>query len=380
VTARLLSLLLATTALGVGRSHAALEPVEGSFHVRPGASIQPALDAAAAHPTVKLVKVHAGTYRPDTRRQALIWFNHRHDGVRLEAVGRVTLTAANPGLSDPKSSAHPAVVNHVVYFGDGLGTNTVLDGFHITGANHFVTQEGTDELEPNRVLEKGRFFYCDGGGIKVFGRSFPTIRNCDVSGNFANPCGAGVSIEHNGAWDRAKGDAVVLLNCVFRDNRAEMTGAAVDVLPGSSARLVNCLFTGNVANLGPDTITAPGDGDPFTNSGALTVFHDSRAIVERCTFTGNRNGADDMGSQSRYLDCIFWKNDKPGGLPGPRYDLDLYDRAEVKGCFFSGRVVCAPGSVSPRDNRFDAPDPEFDAEYVPRHPAYAKAGYRPVKR
>lgn len=359
-------------------AHAEIELRDGAFHVSPGDSIQAALDRAASHRSVKTVRVHAGTYRPDTRRIALVWLNAGHDGIRLEAVGDVTLTAANPEISDRQARSHPAVVNHVVYFGDGITTNTVLKGFRITGANGFVTREGADTVEPNRSLKKGLFFFADGGGIKIFGRSFPTVTDCAIEDNFSNPCGAGVSVEHNGRWNRASDEAAVFANCVFRNNRAEMTGAAFDVLAGSSVRLVNCLFTGNVANLGPDTITPPGAGDPFTNSGALTVFQDSRAIVERCTFTGNRNGVDDMSNQSRYLRCLFWKNDKAGGLPGERYDLDLYDRAEVKGCAFGGKVTCAPGSVSPEENRFRAPDPKFDDTFAPRAGGYENVGFRPA--
>ena len=50
----------------------------------------------------------------------MVWFNARHDGIILEAVGEVTLTAANPEIADKRSETHPAVVNHVVYFGDGI--------------------------------------------------------------------------------------------------------------------------------------------------------------------------------------------------------------------------------------------------------------------
>src|SRR5260370_42014442 len=65
------------------------------YHVFPGGSIQEALDEAARNPTNKVIKVHAGTYRPQARGQALVWFNRSHDGIRLEAVGEVTLTATN---------------------------------------------------------------------------------------------------------------------------------------------------------------------------------------------------------------------------------------------------------------------------------------------
>jgi len=363
---------------GAGVASAAIELRDGAFHVSPGDGIQAALDQAAAHPKVRRVVVHEGIYRPDSRRFALVWFHAKHDGISLEARGKVTLTAANPEISDPKSGSHPAVVNHVVYFGDGIGTNTVLRGFRLTGANGFITTNGVDQAEPARSLAKGLFFLADGGGIKIFGRSFPTIRECVIEDNYSNPCAGGVSVEHGGRVNWARDEAAVFLDCEFRDNRAMVTGAALDVLPGSSARIINCLFTGNVANLGPDTITPKGAGEPFTNSGALTVFHDARAVVERCTFTGNRNGADDHGNRSRYLDCIFWKNDQPGGLPGERYDLDLYDRAEVSGCFFGGRVVSAPGGVSRGRNRLEAPSPEFDGRFVPQARGYEAVGYRPV--
>ena len=72
----------------------AVLPVDGAitlskdgYHVFPGDNIQDALQQAAENKTNKVVKVHAGEYRPNSRRQALIWFNKTHDGVRLEAEG-----------------------------------------------------------------------------------------------------------------------------------------------------------------------------------------------------------------------------------------------------------------------------------------------------
>src|SRR5262245_6176651 len=121
-----LRLVLASTILPVrsfarqnGASATFREAADG-FHVYPGGSIQKALDAAAGDPARKRVVVHAGTYRPEAPGQALIWFNARHDGVLLEAEGEAVLTAANPAVSDPRAHSHPAIVNHVVYFGDGI--------------------------------------------------------------------------------------------------------------------------------------------------------------------------------------------------------------------------------------------------------------------
>src|SRR5436305_13850829 len=70
-----------------------LDSAARAYRVHPGGSIQAALEAAAKDRTNKIVYVHAGTYRPPSHGQALIWFNERHDGITLEAVGQVVLTA-----------------------------------------------------------------------------------------------------------------------------------------------------------------------------------------------------------------------------------------------------------------------------------------------
>ena len=349
---------------------------EDGYHVFPGENIQDAVEAAARNLTNKTVKVHAGEYRPNSKRQALVWFHHKHDGVRLEAVGRVTLTAANAELSDPKSHSHPAVVNHVIYFGDGISTNTMLKGFRITGANNFVTRAATRQIEPNEELSKTLFFYNDGGGIKIFGRSYPTIIGVEVSDNYTSPCGAGISIEHGGQTQ----EFVLLQNCVFRNNRTQVTGAAVDLLPpGSAARIVNCLFVGNISNMGADVVAKSSGEKPFTNSGVLTIFPNSRAVVENCTFTANRNAVDDMANATVYRNSIFWKNDRDRGLGGTkRYEVEIKDRARADGCFFGGGIIDPNGCISKTNNTLDnAASPVFDDDYIPRMSEFGNAGYRP---
>src|SRR2546422_5349174 len=155
-----------------------------AYHVYPGDNIQDALQQAAESKTNKIVKVHAGEYHPNGKRQALIWFNKMHDGIRLEAEDSVTLTAANPQLTVPSEPGFPAVVNHVVYFGDGISSNTVLKGFRIHGANNFVTRKLTRQMEPDLTIPKNLFFFADGGAIKIFGRSYPTIQNLEVVDNY----------------------------------------------------------------------------------------------------------------------------------------------------------------------------------------------------
>lgn len=349
---------------------------EDGYHVRPGENIQDAINLAADNLTNKVVKVHAGVYRPVAMRQAMIWFNRKHDGVKVIAMGDVTLTAANPKLSRPSSRSFPAVVNHVVYFGDGISSNTLLKGFRITGANGYVTDKLLKLIEPDESIPKNMFFFTDGGGIKVFGRSYPTIEDVEVVDNFTSPCGAGVSVQHqghNGRW-------VIFRNCVFRKNRTQVTGAAVDLLEGSAAKLINCLFVGNVSNTGVDVVAQRSGEAPFKNNGVVTIFYNSKALVQSCTFTGNRNGVDDMAGQSEFYDSIFYKNDRDGGMvPAERFELDLAKGGKVERCFINGEILDPVGAVDSFKNKMNCPDPMFNDQYEPTNPEFRQAGYRRVK-
>ena len=363
---------------------ASLEPLEsGPIHVRPGDNIQEALELAARNPRQKRIVVHAGVYRPQRPGQAMIWFNERHDGITLEAEGEVVLTAANPALADKSAPSFPAIVNHVVYFGDGISRKTVLSGFKITGANGFVTnsEEPVSIQAPieGRNLEKAKFFYTDGGGIKIFGRSYPRIENVEVYDNFTSPCGAGVSVEHRGHIDGSRLQTVLLRDCVFRNNRCPISGAAVDLLHGSGAEIVNCLFVDNLSN-GPmdQRAETPGKWKPQHGSGALTLFPESQVIVRRCTFTGNRNAVDDSNQDNRYEDSIFWMNNAAGGWPtGSRYELDLASGVGVSGCFIGGDMDDLRAVIDKDQNVVGCSDPRFDERYVPQAQEFEGVGYRP---
>jgi hypothetical protein len=350
----------------------------GAYHVHPKGRIQDALEAAAADPVNKKVYVHAGTYRPAGKAQALIWFNARHDGITLEAIGDVILTAANPDVADKAAPSYPAVVNHVVYFGDGVSRKTVFRGFKVTGANNFTTGSGEKSPIESDDIRKTVFFYTDGGGIKVYARSYPTIENVEIYDNYTSPCGGGVSVEHLGQPQ----DSVLFRNCIFRGNRTQTTGSALDLLHGSAATVENCLFVGNVANMGVDVVglLTGGEFHPEHGSGAITVFADSKLTLSRSTLTGNWSGVDDAGRGSSYVDTIFWKNTIGGGIsPGKRYELDIEDGAGVRGSFIHGDVNDLRGTVKKELNTFDPPDPRFDARFVPQAPEYARVGYRPAR-
>ena len=357
----------------------AVELRDGAFHVYPGEQIQEALDLAARNRVVKTVKVHAGIYRPDAERQAMIWFNRRHDGIHLQAVGEVVLTAANPEIADKAAASFPAVVNHVVYFGTGVSSATIFEGFKVTGANGFMTKNHTRRMEPDNSIPKNWFFFADGGAIKIFGKSYPLILRAEIADNFSSPCAGGVSVQHEGF----NNDWVVMKDCIFRDNRAQVTGCAVDLLAGSAAKMINCLFVGNQSNTGEDVVAVTsGSERSFDNSGVLTVFEGSRAIVEQCTFAGNRNAVDDLWNESVYRRSIFWGNDmETSNWPETkRFELDLrFGAKEFEGCMVGGGPLLDPTrSVDADRNVLNAPNPQFAAgTHVPSHPDYQGVGYRP---
>jgi hypothetical protein len=153
------------------------------------------------------------------------------------------------------------------------------------------------------------------------------------------------------------------------------------LLAGSSAKILNCLFVGNISNTGEDLVAKASGEKPFANNGAITIFWESLALVQNCTFTGNRNGVDDMGGDSVYVANLFHANRSEGGLPGhPRYELAINAGARVENCLILGPFHDAKKVIDPRQNRLEGPDPRFDTDYVPQAAEYSGIGYRPMTR
>lgn len=361
-----------------GTSNELTPESDGAYHVYEGGDIQAAIEAAAADPKNKVVKVHEGTYFPSKPGQAFIWLNRKHDGVRMQAVGKVILTAENAKKAIVTSRSYPAIVNHVVYLGNGLTSKTVIDGFEITGANGRMGQDGVEIIEPEmpESLQTTLFFFSDGGAVKVFGDSSPQLLNLKVYKNEVRICGAGISVDQHGLCE----NPVLIRNCQFFDNKCPATGSAIDVLQDSKAKIENCLFTRNIGNYGMAEI-AKSFGLSYNSKhgcGALTVFPKSTATVSRCTFTQNWNGVDDKGINSRYENCIFWKNDKSdGSRTGQPYELDVNDSSEVIGCYINGVINDLQNQIDPQKNFIEKTDPNFDEQFIPQSKKFQKVGYRP---
>ena len=126
----------------------------------------------------------------------------------------------------------------VVAFQNGEGSNSVLEGFRITG--------GTDA--------RG-----DGSGILVAGTS-PTINDCNITGNSGFFGGAVTSMDHA---------APTFARCRFVGNVAGILGGAIWSTTGSSLSLEECVFAGNYS---------------LGNGGAVAIVGGPMTAI-RCPFT-----------------------------------------------------------------------------------------------
>ncbi len=183
----------------------------------------------------------------------------------LDFLGKaITVTSSNP--ADPAVVAATVIdcagSGRGVYFGNGEGVSSVLDGLTITGG----------------VVDEGGGIYCNGAS--------PTIKRCVVAGNNASSYGGGIYAENSSA---------VVSNCVVRDNISDWTGGGLILYNCTAVQLSNSVVSGNRASYG----------------GGIEV-ENSTVVVSGCTFSGNIavqvGGAVDVYGPSS-LDInnsIFW--------------------------------------------------------------------------
>jgi hypothetical protein len=112
---------------------------------------------------------------------------------------------------------------HVVQCVSGEGTDTILEGFTITGGN------ANGAGEPN---DRGGGIYCK--------NSSPTVTTCIFTGNSADYGG--------GMCNRAA--SPVLINCSLNSNTAKLEGGVIFNEENSEPNLTNCSLSGNYADNG----------------------------------------------------------------------------------------------------------------------------------
>ncbi|MDH4239572.1 MAG: right-handed parallel beta-helix repeat-containing protein [Phycisphaerae bacterium] len=259
-------------------------------------------------------------------------------------------------LTDPSRADncyHVITAIEVGYYGPD--TNTILDGFIITGGNADGQYPDTEEqgygggmynrLSSPKVLNctftenSARY---SGGGMENEG-SWPYLINCTFSRNFSN-WGGGL----------ANGDSrPTLIDCTFIGNVSSYKGGAMANYDGSPP-MDNCNFIDNSAVLGgaiygSDCTPRPTNCTFIGNTaekGGVVYNNDSSIILENCKITGNwatTGGViyDDEGG-STLNNCVLNNNTAVSG--GVIYSGgDSY--ARLTNCILSGNAAESGGVV-----------------------------------
>ena len=224
-------------------------------------TIQAAIDVAATSGCEIIVA--PGTYNETINFNDKAIFLHSSGGADLTFIDAT-------GLNDT-----------VVRCISGEGTNTILEGFTITGG---VGQMTADPALTNPA----------GGGMLNLGSS-PKVTDCIFSANTAD-LGAGMA--------NLLGSSPRIMNCRFIENIGSPGNSEGGGMynRNSTPVVTNCIFCGN-------TLGAGGGGGGMTNN------NDSHATVANCTFYGNAAGTSGGGgiravdgSIPTVRNCIFWDN------------------------------------------------------------------------
>ncbi len=175
-------------------------------------TIQAGIDAASDGDEVV---VAPGTYNEVINFNGKAIELHSSDGANVTIIDGIGLNA------------------RVVECVGGEGSDTVLDGFTITGGD---------------------------GGI-VCANSSPAILNCVIADNNADT-GAGIECYRS---------SPTITNCTIQDNTANIIAGGVNCNAGSNPTITDCTITGNQA----------------TNGGGMYIVNNSNPIIKQCVISDN---------------------------------------------------------------------------------------------
>ncbi len=206
----------------------------------------------------------------------------------------------------------------VVTCDNGEGTDTVLEGFTITGGMSALGA-GMRNANSSPTVTACTFIgnsSVNGGGM--FNSGSATVTNCTFSGNSA----IGEFVGGGGMYNGLGSPTVT--NCSFTGNTADGSNATGGGMfnGGSNPMVTNCSFTANTAAY---------------RGGGMYNFSDSSPMVTSCTFDANVAGVsgggmwNSSGSSPTVTNCMFSGNraDFGGGMRN-------VSAASVRNCTFTG--------------------------------------------
>jgi hypothetical protein len=209
-------------------------PQPGIHEVRPGQSIQSAIDGAKPG---EEVRIFPGTYSAAATAEAFLVLRAARNGIRIRGAG------ATPGEVVLDGGGR---VLHVIFVDQGIDRSTLIENLTVKGglADPQKLFPGGNPSALRPELSKENDFHYDGAGLMLF-RAAPTLRRLQVSDNRAQRCGAGVSIFCPDGQDCPSVGPLIRDSELLRNLVTEGTGGGIDTYFGSRVEVVNCLLVGN---------------------------------------------------------------------------------------------------------------------------------------
>jgi predicted outer membrane repeat protein len=315
----------------------------------PKATIQAALDVADYGDTVVVGGVFEEVY-------------HEHFEHSIEMKSGVHLRSIS---SDPSDMTINGQNQGTVIWGDGLDSNTIIEGFTITGglagAGGGIFLQGSSPQIINCVFADNGANGMGGGGMFIHYFSDPTITNCAFNANWASspepevyPDGGGVLCDFH--------CNPTFVGCTFTENWADDDGGGIACDRWCSPELTDCDFVGNRAYENCDYYwMASGGGAIHSTSDSYEEEpgQDTPLTLTNCTFT--ENSSDSCGGaiycffhvQPTLTNCVFTENTSSyfgGGMA-------CYGRCAptLEQCTFDGNVAGQNGGGGMRCWVFSPP-------------------------
>ncbi|UCF42772.1 MAG: right-handed parallel beta-helix repeat-containing protein, partial [Planctomycetota bacterium] len=281
------------------------DPWEDGSVEHPLDSIQEAIDAAVNGNTIE---VAPGTYNEAINFKGKAVHLYSSDGLEVTIIDGTGLNTS------------------IVTCASGEGSDTVLEGFKITGGNAEhgagMSNNGSSPTVINCTFS-GNTGGADGlgGGMLNLGSS-PTVTNCTFSGNSANQYGGGM---FNG------GSSPTVTKCTFSGNESSYGGGMYNG-NNSNPTVTSCTFTGNSDWVG----------------GGMFNQKSSSPTVTNCTFSGNTGGygggmCNNYYSNPTVTNCSFTSNSAVyngtnGGYGAGMFNYEFASPILVN-CTFNGNTA-----------------------------------------
>ena len=190
---------------------------------------------------------------------------------------------------------------HVIV-GNKLSSETILDGFIVTGGNADAKEWPNDggggmrNYNGSPTIRNCVFTlnsaFADGGGIRNWEKSNATFINISFINNRSQQEGGGLM---NGGNE--EGSSPLVVNCSFKDNQSGEDGGALYNNWYSNPTVVNCLFVDNKSGL---------------TGGAIYNVNHSQSRIINCSISRNQSskgGAiSNRDSDPEIVNCIIWGN------------------------------------------------------------------------